>query len=289
MNNNNGERIFDIIVFAIVTLWGIIVAYPFYNTILISFVTSDEYSATPLMLYPKNPTLDAYRFIFSNDAFINGFKVTFFVLIVGVLYNMFLTVTTAYALSRPKFPGKTIFVNIIIFTMFFSGGLIPFYLLVNSLGLKNSLLSMILPMGLATWYMLIVRNYFQSIPAEIEESAKIDGANDIIILVRIILPLSLPVLATFVLFYAVDRWNEWYNGMLFIRSSAKFPLQLVLRRIIQQFNSTDSGSSELLAQTVYQNGVRMAAVVVVMTPIMTVYPFLQKYFLKGLLVGAVKS
>ena len=202
---------------------------------------------------------------------------------------------SAYGLSRKPFPGKKAIMILIIFTMYFSGGIIPLYLLVKSLGLMDHLLSVVLVYGVNTFYMLIIKNYFESIPESIEESAKIDGANEFYILFKIMIPLSMPIIATFLLFFLVDRWNEWYSALLFIRSSSKWPLQLVLREVINNTGSEISNAlkanraSDTLLNKVFSQGIKMAAIVITMAPIMLVYPFVQKYFIKGILIGSVKS
>jgi putative aldouronate transport system permease protein len=268
----------------------LVILYPFYNSILVSLVTQDTYVKTPFMMYPKAITLDAYKHVFQAPYLWNGYKVTLFVVIVGVAYSMLLTVTMAYALSRKKFPGKGFVLNMIIVTMFFGGGMIPYYLLVKNLHLINSVFAMIIPAGVNTFYMLIIRNYFQGIPESMEESAKIDGANDVVILFRIMLPLALPVLATVILFLAVDRWNEWFNAMMFIRDSSKHPLQLALMKVIQDTNNLNVKNNPSAQQKpLFTDGVKMASIVVVMLPVMCVYPFVQKYFMKGIMIGAVKG
>jgi putative aldouronate transport system permease protein len=168
--------------------------------------------------------------------------------------------------------------------------MIPYYLLVKNLHLINSVFAMIIPAGVNTFYMLIIRNYFQGIPESMEESAKIDGANDVVILFRIMLPLALPVLATVILFLAVDRWNEWFNAMMFIRDSSKHPLQLALMKVIQDTNNLNVKNNPSAQQKpLFTDGVKMASIVVVMLPVMCVYPFVQKYFMKGIMIGAVKG
>ena len=209
-----------------------------------------------------------------------------FITVAGTLYSMLLTVLCAYALTK-DIPGRRFVRFLIVFTMYFSGGIIPYFLIINGLGLTNSLWSMILPTGINVFYMLIVSNFFTGIPPSLEESAKIDGAGDFTILIRIILPLSLPILATFALYYAVDKWNEWWHGLLFIRKVEKQPLQLILRQIIQDAQFL---SQQLLPgqekPDVYGDSIKMAAVVVTMFPIMMLYPFLQRYFLSGLTAGS---
>jgi putative aldouronate transport system permease protein len=279
----------DVLIYSALILFGLMILYPFYNTILVSLVSEKEYMTTPFMLYPKHPTLLSYRYVFASGDILNGYVSTIIVVVFGVAYNMFLTSTSAYALTK-DFPGKKTIMVLIIFTMYFGGGLIPYYLLVKNLGLIDTYGAMILPYGVNTFYMLVMRNYFKSIPSEIEESAKIDGANDIRILWQIILPVSLPVIATFLLFFAVDRWGEWFNGVLFIQTTSKRPLQMVLRSILMSLNNEAAvNMPPELRKNLYGDSVKMACVVVVMTPIMFVYPFVQKYFMKGIMIGAVKA
>lgn len=287
---SRSDKFFDVIVALVLGLWGLIILYPFYNSLLVSLVTQETYVKTPFMLYPEEITFESYLHVFKSPYLWSGYRVTLFVVVVGVAYSMFLTVTMAYALSRKKFPGKGLVLNMIIVTMFFGGGMVPFYLLVKSLHLINSVFAMIIPAGVNTYYMLIIRNYFQTIPESMEESAKMDGANDIAILFKIMLPLAVPVMATVILFLAVDRWNEWFNAMMFIRDSSKHPLQLALMRVIQDTNQLNVGGVPAAQQKpLFSDGVKMASIFVVMLPIMCVYPFVQKYFMKGILIGAVKG
>lgn len=278
-----------VIILIFVTLLGLIVLYPFYNAILVSLVSQKEYIQTPFMLYPKNITFDSYKYLFEDGSIINGYASTLKLVFFGVPYNMLLTASVAYAMSRPHFPGKKFINTLIIITMYFSGGIIPTYLLVQSLGLINSLASVVLVYGVNTFNMIIMRNFFLGIPRELEESAYIDGANDIVVMFRIIFPLSKPIMATMMLFFTVDRWNEWFNSMVFLRDNHKWPLQLVLRSIVNQplmdFNVTTSA----LRNTVFSDGIKMAAVVVTMLPVMLVYPFVQKHFMKGIMLGGVKA
>ncbi len=270
-------------------LFALIILYPFYNSICVSLVSQADYIKSRFMLYPRNVTFESYFVVFKNGSIFDGMKVTLLITIIGVLYNMLLTVSLAYGFSR-EFPGKKLFMMMIVFTMYFSGGLIPFYLLIKDLKLVDNIFSMVLPSGVSIMYMTVIRQNFESLPAELEESARIDGAGDLTILFRILLPLSVPILVTFALYYGVERWNEWYNGMLFIRSFDKRPLQLVLRGIIQTTGQAMvTNELEQYNITPFSEGIKMACVVVTMTPIMMVYPFIQKYFVSGLTVGAVKG
>ena len=281
---------FDVINICILMFLALLIIFPFYNAILISIVSEVEFIRRPFMLIPWEITLDSYRFIiFGGRGLLYGYRATLYVLFFGVPLNMFLTTCAAFVLSRKNFPGKGIFFFFIVVTMFFNGGLIPTYLTILHLGLNNSLWSVILLHGLNTFYLILCRNYMLSIPESMEESAKIDGANDIVILFRIMLPLCKPILATLVLFYAVDRWNEWFFSMLFIRSGNMMPLQVFLRNIVfvSLFEHRDAIMDDLTF--FFGDGIRMAAIVVTMLPIMLFYPFVQKYFVKGIMVGAVKS
>ncbi len=279
----------DYVIMAFLALFALLILYPFYNSICVSLVSQADYIKTRFMLYPKNLTFESYFIVFQNGSIFDGMKVTIFLTLVGVIYNMLLTVSLAYGFSK-QFPGRKFFLSMIVFTMYFSGGLIPFYLLIKDLNLIDNVFSMILPTGVSIMYMTVIRQNFESLPAELEESARIDGANDLTILFRILLPLSVPILVTFLLYYGVERWNEWYNGMLFIRSFEKRPLQLVLRGIIQTTGQAMMTSDlQQYNITPFSEGIKMACIVVTATPIILVYPFIQKYFVSGLTIGAVKG
>lgn len=280
----------DVLIFAVLTLFGLIILYPFYNTMLISVVSQSEYMSRPFMLWPKEFTLSSYKFVFSSPLIVSGFRTSLIVTVVGTIYSMFFTVTIAYALMK-DFPGRGIFRGMLLFTMYFSGGLIPTYLLMKTLHLLNTIWVLIIPTGATVSYIILLQRFFEDVPSELEESAKLDGCTEVGVLFRIILPLSLPSLATFSLYYAVGRWNAWYDGMLYIKSVTKQPIQTVLRSVIQDANAIqgDNLSTDLQADKVYAEGVKMATVFVTMLPIMCLYPFLQKYFVSGLTAGAVKS
>ena len=277
-------------IFAALTLFGLIILYPFYNTMLISVVSQSEYMSRPFMLWPKEFTLSSYKFVFSSPLIVSGFRTSLIVTVVGTIYSMFFTVTIAYALMK-DFPGRGIFRGMLLFTMYFSGGLIPTYLLMKTLHLLNTIWVLIIPTGATVSYIILLQRFFEDVPSELEESAKLDGCTEVGVLFRIILPLSLPSLATFSLYYAVGRWKAWYDGMLYIKSVTKQPIQTVLRSVIQDANAIqgDNLATDLQADKVYAEGVKMATVFVTMLPIMCLYPFLQKYFVSGLTAGAVKS
>ena len=217
--------------------------------------------------------------------------VSVIVTILGTAYSMILNTMGAYGWNF-NYPGSGLIKFLMIFTMFFGGGLIPFYLLMTNLGLKNSIFAMIFPAGVQLFYLIIVADAFKNLPASLMEAARIDGANDFTIFFRIMLPLSLPILVTIGLYTAVDRWNEWYNAMLFINDKNKFPLQLVLRSVINSasfISSSNNPGSTSAQEAIYGDGLRMATIIVTMVPVLLIYPFLQKYFLKGITLGAVKE
>lgn len=205
---------------------------------------------------------------------------------------MTLSVFGAYALSRKYLLGRRVFLNLIIFTMLFSGGLIPTYMVIKGLGLINNIFVMILPSAISTYYLIIMKNYFMSLPESLLEAARIDGANEFIILTKIVLPISLPFMATFILFYAVERWNEWYLANLYVNKAALYPLQIYLRNVlISMSNTLNDAAKQFISghQKVNSTAVQMATIVVTTIPILCVYPFVQKHFVKGVMVGGIKE
>lgn len=272
------------------TLLALLILYPFYNAFLVSIVPNTVYMRYKgLMLWPPALTFEAYEFTFKSSLIWTGYRNSILITVFGTIYNMVLTILCAYVLTKP-IPGGKFIRFAIVFTMYFSGGLVPFYLLIRDLNMMDTLYSMVMPTGINIMYMLIISNYFKSLPPALEESAKIDGATDLRILWSIILPLSLPLLATFTLYYAVERWNEWYNAMLFVKSVNKWPLQNVLRTIINDVNMMATQNIPGQAKPDIQgDAIKMSSIIVAMAPIMCLYPFLQRYFLSGLTLGAVKE
>ncbi|MDY0345958.1 MAG: carbohydrate ABC transporter permease [Bacilli bacterium] len=276
----------DIFIFIILIFYVIAVIFPFYNAFVISISSEYAYFNAELLLWPQEITFDAYTTVFASQQLWNGFGITMVLLILGTAYQLFFTVITGYALSRDKWFGKNFVMNMIIVTMFFGGGLVPYYYLITSLGLYDTIWVMIIPGAIDTFNMLLMRNYFASLPKELEESARIDGANDIQIFVKVYLPLSLPMLATIGLFFAVGNWNSWYNGMLFLETANLKPLQLVLREMIASIASNIEMPG---GPNVYSEGLVMASIFFTIVPMMCFYPFLQRYFVKGIVVGAIKG
>ncbi len=265
----------------------LLIIYPFYNALLISFSSERAYLSTPFMIIPKEITFDSYITVFADKNLWSGYKITAILVVAGTATQLFFTVITGYALSRAKWPGKNLVMDFILVTMFFSGGLIPYYYLINDLGLYDSILVMIVPGAIDTYNMLLIRNYFQNLPVALEESAKIDGANDIVILWKIFLPLAVPMLATIGLFFAIGNWNQWYNAMLFIDRQSLKPLQLVLRELI--VTNTASFGPSPIGRPAFSEGLKMASIFFTIVPVMCIYPFIQRFFVKGLVVGAIKG
>lgn len=275
--------------------WGIVIFYPFYNAILNSFMTEAEYMRRPFALYVNNPTLSAYRKLIENANIFKSYKTTLYIVLLNVPIGLLLISSMAYALSRKPFFGSSLINNAIIFTMYFGGGIVPYYILIKSYGLIGSPLSVVVGGLVDGFNYILIKNYFYSLPTELEESAKLDGANDLVVFGKIFFPLAKPVIATVVLFTAVGKWNEWFQPMIFISDPQKWPLQLILREIISDASANIQKGETIVEgmrggqENVFAVNVQMAALVATMLPIMLVYPFLQKFFMKGIMVGAVKG
>ena len=288
-----GSRVFDGLNYGILALCAFVTILPFIYIVGASFASEYELAVRPMFIIPQDVSLDAYEYIFSSNKLLQSFGNSVFITVCGTIINLFFTVTFAYPLSKKKLRGRNFMLNMVIFSMFFSGGMIPGYILVsNWLGLKNSYLSVLLPGAISAYNLMIVKNFFQGIPQELEESAHIDGCNDLGTLLKIVLPLSLPVLATFGLFYAVGHWNAYFGAMIYMTGAReKWPLQVILREIIVMSSSTAGDLAAMDPSFVEppQQSIKMAVIVVATIPIMCVYPFLQKYFVKGVMVGALKG
>ena len=291
--NTLGGRIFDVCNYIILTLVALTTIAPFIYIIGASFATELELAQRPLLIIPHDISFNAYEYIFSTNKIVSGFKNSIFITAAGTVINLFFTVTMAYAISKTRLRGRNFFLNMVIFSMFFGGGMIPSYIVTaNMLNMKNTYWSVLLPGAISAYNMMIVKNFFQGIPQELEESASIDGCTDVGILWKIVLPLSLPVLATFGLFYAVGHWNSYFGAMIYMPGAReKWPLQVLLREIIILANATVADTALLDHEFVQppEQSVKMAVIVVSTIPIMCVYPFLQKYFVKGVMVGALKG
>jgi putative aldouronate transport system permease protein len=284
-----GENIFNMFNILFMAVLMFVTLYPLWHVAMASISDGTEVMKYrgPIFL-PLGFSTGAYHVVFQNPMISRGYLNTLFVVFVGVTLNIIMTSLGAYFLSRKGVMLKKPIMMAIVFTMFFSGGLIPFYLTVKDLHLDNSLWSLIIPGIISTFNLIIMRTAFMAIPDSLEESAKIDGASHFTILSRIIIPLAAPTIAVMVLYYGVGHWNSWFNAMVFLRKRELFPLQLILREILIQ-NSSGDVTSQAIDQEKASETVKYAVIIVATLPILFVYPFLQKYFVKGVMIGAVKE
>lgn len=283
-------QLYDVVVYAVLILFSLVTLLPLLFVLAGSFASTKELLEKGVVLFPTSFSLDGYRYIFSTPIFGRSMLVTIWVTVAGTLVNLLFTIAMAYPLSKKELKGQRFFMLVVIFPMIFSGGMIPTYLVVQSLGLLDSYWSLILPVAISSFNLIVVRSFFQQFPEGLEDAAKIDGYNDLMILLRIVLPLSMPVIATYTLFYAVGHWNTYFNAILYINDTTKWPIQVLLRQIVilSMGGIGDSSAFDVNfvppAQTV-----KLASIVVATAPILLVYPFLQKYFTQGMTLGAVKG
>ncbi|WP_260866738.1 carbohydrate ABC transporter permease [Paenibacillus sp. Y412MC10] len=285
------ERVFDAIVYTIASLIILIVLYPLIFVISASFSDPAKVLNGEVWLLPKSVSLDAYSNIFHNGKIWTGYMNTIIYTVVGTIVNMILTILAAYPLSRPDLPGRKVLMVIITLTMFFGGGLIPTYLLVKNLGMLDTMWALIVPGAISTYNLIVMRTYFQSsIPWELQEAAHIDGCSNWRLLINIILPLSKPILAVMVLFYAVGHWNSFFNALIYIRDEGRYPLQLVLREIllISQTDAVD-GNVGLESKVLLAESIKYAVIIISSLPILIMYPFVQRHFVKGVMIGSIKG
>ncbi|MFK7694891.1 carbohydrate ABC transporter permease [Paenibacillus sp. HJGM_3] len=272
-------------------LLGVVVAclYPFLYMLGVSFSGSGPIAQGEVWLLPKEFNTDMYRYVFRDGRIMTGYKNTLIYVTLGTAVSLIVTSFGAYALSKKMMVLHKTFIILIVFTMFFSGGMIPTFLVVKSLGLLDTMWAMVLPGAVATWNLLIMRTFFMGLPNELEESGKIDGLSELGILFRIVLPLSKPVLATIGLFYAVGIWNGFMGALMYLRDHHLFPLQLILRNIVLSGEMTSAQGPIGGEFTINENALKYAAIMVSTLPILLIYPFIQKYFAKGALIGSVKG
>ena len=277
---------FTVLNYLLFIVIGIIMVYPFWYVVMYSFSDPTQSSLSSLYLLPQGFTLESYKYAFSKKILFTGFFNSVFLTVVGTCVNMLLTICLAYPLSRDKLPGKKYFSAFVVFPMLFNGGMIPTYLVIKQFGLMDSLWSLIASLAINEYNLLILSKFFKSIPESLIEAAKIDGCGDVMTLVKIILPLSKASLATISLFYAVQHWNEFLRATIYINTDSKWPLQVVLRNIIDMVaNDLNSGGEVFMNPENF----KMATIVITVFPIICVYPFLQKHFTQGVMMGSVKG
>lgn len=295
MKRSVGEKVFDVFNVILMILLMIVCLYPFLYVLFAS--VSDPYRLMRhrgLLVKPLGFTLNGYALVFQNPDITTGFINTVFYVVVGTTLNLVLTSMSAYVLSRKDLMlGRPLMLMVTI-TMFFSGGLIPFYLQVQRLELSDTRWAIILPSAISVWNLIVMRTSFLGIPDSLIESAKLDGANDFTILFKIIIPVSKATIAVIALFYAVGQWNSWFNAMLFLRDRSKYPLQLILREILISHDTREmmklpKGSAQFIQADAYKTLIKYSTIIVSILPIICIYPFLQKYFVKGVMIGSIKG
>lgn len=284
------SRVMDWIIYIVMILVILATLYPFYYITIVSLSNGNAVLRGEVRFWPVALTLESYKLVFQNPVIPQSLLNSFIYTSVGTLINLIMTSLCAYPLARSKFSGRVAFTWIVSLTMFFSGGLIPLYLVIMQLGIRNTMWALVLPWAINVWNMFILRTAFQGIPEELYEAAVIDGANDLQTLWRVALPLVKPVLATLLMFYAVGHWNEFFNALIFLDDRVKFPVQLVMRNIVilGRFEQTNelSGGSDFAA---IEQTLKYATIMVSTLPILAVYPFVQRYFVKGVMIGAIKG
>jgi len=283
-----GRRAFSIINGVILTAFALICVLPFVNVLASSLATPGELATRPFILWPETFTLDAYRYILSTPTIFRALGVSAVVTIGGTMISLILTAFMAYALSKKHLTGRRVINFLVLFTMLFAGGMIPTFIVVKNLGLIDSLWSLIIPVAINAFNFVIMRSFFQGIPESLEEAARIDGCSEFGVFWRIVLPLSMASIATIGLFYAVFYWNTYQSAVLYINSSEKWPIQVLLRQIVIVASGLNASESAVDIVPPAQS-VRMAVIFVATLPMLIVYPFVQRYFVKGALVGSVKG
>ena len=287
------DRVFRLIVrIALIAILGLIV-YPLVYVVSASISAPMLVLEGKLLLFPKNVTMIAYERVFQNEDIWMGYKNTILYVTVGVTLNICLTIAGAYPLSRRDFFGRKLFMMLLVFTMFFSGGLIPLYLIVRGLGLINTFAVMVIPAAVNMFYLIILRNFFEhAIPLELQEAAMIDGSTNIGYLIKVVLPLSIPIIGVLILFYSVDQWNNFLRALMFLTDRDRYPLQLILREILvqsQMQDMMDGQSDSATTQMLMAETIKYAVIIVSSVPLLFIYPFFQRYFIKGIILGAIKG
>lgn len=289
IRETSGDRVFLIVMYAIAGIVAVVTIYPLLYVLSSSFSASEAVATGRVYLFPVDFSLEGYKLTLKEKDILIGFQNSLLYTSVGTVVNMALTVLLAYPLSRKQLPGRNIIAFFVAFTMYFSGGLIPTFLLVSSMGLVDTIWGLLAPTAVSTFNMIIMRTYFQSsIPDELQESAELDGCNHTRFLLSIVLPLSAPILAVVALYYGVAHWNGYFNALIYLRSTSKVSLQLALRNILLA-NQISGGETSYAERAMIGVTVKYCAIVISCVPMMIVYPFVQRFFIKGVMVGALKG
>lgn len=290
MIETKGEKVFRVINYLILGILSLIALYPFLYVISASISSPSSIIKGDVVLFPKNIRFDTYKQLFADKSIWIAYGNTIYYTVVGTIVSMFLTICGAYALSKRKLRGRKILMIFVTITMWFDAGMIPTYLNIKDMGLLDTRFAMIVAFALSAFNVILLKNFFESIPEELEESAYIDGASDIKIMMKIYLPLSKAALATVSLFYAISRWNGYFWAMIILRDEKKVPLQVLLKKLIVENSISSEFSTAIdLTARVSAETITYGTIVISVIPIILVYPFIQKYFVKGMMVGAVKG
>lgn len=279
----------DYIIYACIGIFSLICIMPFVYVLSVSFTDPQSYIPFKFYLWPQKLSLETYKYILSTNSFMNSLKSSLFITIVGTCLDLVVTFSFAYGLTKKDLPGHAIFYDMVIITLFFNAGIIPTYLVVYKLHLLNSYWALILSSLTSAWYVVVACSFLRAIPPELEESAKIDGCSEVMTFIKIIIPLSMPAIATFALFFAVMHWNTYFNALIYISDTRKWTLQLLVKQLVVDADASGIGQAVDNDTVPPQETTRMASVVLSTLPIICVYPFLQKYFAKGIMLGAVKG
>lgn len=286
------DLFFNIIIYAMGFLIVLLVLIPLLFVVAASFSDPDLVIKGKVLLLPKGITLKAYTMVFENEDIWRGFLNSCFYTVSGTFISVVLTIIAAYPLSRRKLPGRNLFMMSILFTMYFSGGMVPTYLLVRDLGMYNTIWALLIPSVISTYNLIVAKTFFEnSIPEELYESATLDGCGNIQMLLRIVIPLSKAIIAVLILYYAVGIWNAYFDALIYLKDDNKYPLQIILRNILllgqtEQMGTNDVGMAEKIKMS---EAIKYSAIVVSSIPMLIIYPFVQKYFVKGVMIGAIKG
>ena len=287
------DRIFNFVNISIVTLFFLAVLFPLIYVVSASFSDPNKVIQGQVWLWPVGFNLEGYKAVFDNPRVMSGYLNSFIIMVGGTAVNVVMTILAGYPLSRKDFPDRHLLMGLFVFTIMFSGGLIPTYILVKNLGLIDTRWALILPTAIGVWNAIIVRTYFQTtIPGDLLEAAQMEGCNEFHFLWKIVIPLSGPIIAVITLFYAVGHWNQFFQALLYLKDEAKYPLQIVLREILVENTITDMSSMDVESQLLRQRLrelLKYSLIIVASAPLLMIYPFIQKYFVKGIMIGAVKA
>lgn len=282
IKESTGRKVFNVINRILLAVICLIVVIPIWNVIITSVAVDKDVMGSDYLLIPKSFTLKNYTRVLQSG-YMQAFKNSIFVAVLGTALSMFISIPLGYALSRKELVGRNIWMKMLTFTLVFDVGIMPFYIVVRSLHLMNTMAAIIIPVAVSTFNVIIIKNYMSSIPESLIESAKLDGCNDLVVLIKIVLPLSVSIIAAVILFYFVSYWNRYFEVIMFINDSRKYTLQVVLRSLMFESDESLGGGNYVY------NNTKMAVMVLGMLPVLIIYPFIQKHFVSGLMVGGVKG